>query len=180
MPRITPVSTNLAQGNIKEGYEMYLSRFGTIPKPIEMLSVSPGLFDIQLKRNHYLATQSNLSFSLLAHIRYLAACHLTYAFCKDFNKELIKRQGATEEDIRRMEKDPAQSLLEDNESAMLVFVVKALKDPSSITDEDITGLRSLGWTDKDMVEAMTQGVSMIDHAVMMQVFDMDSYCLANG
>jgi len=178
MPRITPVSTEDAQGIVKEGYEIFLTNYGTIPKPILMISVSPDLFDLQLKRNRYLATKSNLSFSLLAHIRYLAACHLDYRFCQDFNRDQLKRQGLTDEDLRKLEEDPSQSLLEEHEGAMLAFVIKALKAPSSITDEDINTLRTYNWTDRDMVDAMKQGVSMIDHAIMMQVFDMDPDCLA--
>ena len=177
MARITPVSPDNAQGNVKEGYEMFLTHFGTIPKPIQMLSVSPDLFDIQLKRNLYFATKSNLSFSLLAHIRYLAACHLSYRFCRDLNGNLLKKQGLTDDDLRKLEEDPSQSLLEENEEAMLAFVIKAIRAPSSVAEEDINKLRTYNWTDRDMVDAMTQGVSMIDHAIMMQVFNMDPDCL---
>lgn len=176
MARIKTVLPEQAQGIVQKSYDMYLKHFGVIPKPIEMLSVSPELLDIQLKRNRYFATGSNLSFSLLAHIRYLAAHHLAYGFCMDFNGELLKKQGLTEEDLRKLESDPANALLEENENAMLSFVIKAIKAPSSVTDEDITALRGMGWTDRDMVDAMTQGVSMADHAIMMQVFDISQHC----
>lgn len=176
MPRIDTVSPDQAEGIVKQGYEIFQTNFGTIPTPLKMLSVSPELFELQLNRNRYFATGSNLSFSLLAHIRYMAAHQLDYSFCMDFNGELLKKQGLTDEDLRKLEADPTQSLLEENEGAMLAFVVKALKNPGSITDADITGLREYGWTDRDMVDAMTQGVSMQDHAIMMQVFDMDPNC----
>nr|WP_320194117.1 hypothetical protein [uncultured Desulfobacter sp.] len=177
MPRIETVLPDQAQGIVKQGYDMYLTHFGTIPKPMEMLSVSPELFEIQLKRNRYFATQSNLSFGLLTHIRYMAALGLSYKFCIDFNKILLEKQGLDDEDLRRLEDDPCQSVLEENEHAMLTFVVKALKDPGAVANADILKLRALGWTDRDMVDAMLQGVSMSDHAVMMQVFDMDPNCL---
>ncbi|WP_020587541.1 hypothetical protein [Desulfobacter curvatus] len=44
-------------------------------------------------------------------------------------------------------------------------------------DAYILKLRELGWTDRDMVDAMIQGAIMADHAVMMRVFDMDPNCL---
>ncbi|HCY86737.1 MAG TPA: hypothetical protein DHV36_16525 [Desulfobacteraceae bacterium] len=177
MPRITPKSPETAQGSVKQGYEMFETRFGIIPEPLRMLSVSPALFDIQLARSNYFASQSNLSFSLLAHIRYMAARQLEYRFCTDLNKAILEKQGATEADFKAMEADPTQCLLEENEGAMLAFVVKAMKDPASITDQDVDALREFGWTDRDMVDAMAQGVSMIDHAIMMQVFDMNPHCL---
>ncbi|MCG8617110.1 MAG: hypothetical protein MI802_12895 [Desulfobacterales bacterium] len=177
MPRITPVTPETAEGSVKEGYEMFQKRFGIIPEPIRMLSVSPELFDIQLARSSYFATRSNLSFSLLAHIRYMAARQLDYSFCTDLNRALLEKQGMTEADFKAMEADPSQSLLEENEGAMLAFVVKAMKAPASVTNADVDTLREYGWTDRDMVDAMAQGVSMIDHAIMMQVFDMSPHCL---
>lgn len=177
MPRIETVKPDQAQGIVKKGYDMFLTHFGTIPKPMEILSVSPELFELQLQRNRYFATQSNLSFGLLTHIRYMASLGLSYGFCIDFNKKLLEKQGLSQEDFLNLGKDPFQSILEENEDAMLRFVCKALKNPGSVTNEDIEKLKGFGWTDRDMVDAMVQGVSMTDHAVMMQVFDMNPNCL---
>jgi hypothetical protein len=76
-----------------------------------------------------------------------------------------------------MEDDPSQSQLEENESAMLAFVVKAVKNPGSVTAEEVKKLKEMGWEEKDMVDALSQGVSMIDHAIMMQVFQIDQNCM---
>jgi alkylhydroperoxidase family enzyme len=177
MARINTVQPEKATGAIKEGYDMYVNRIGIIPRPMEMLSVSPALFELNLRRVHYFSTHPKLSFSLLAHIRYLVAHQLNYAFCMDFNKYVMKKQGLEEEDISRMEADPTQALLEENEKAMLAFVVKSVKAPGSVTDGEIQKLRELGWEDKDMVDALAQGVSMIDHAIMMEVFQIDQNCM---
>jgi hypothetical protein len=177
MALIDTVSPDKAKGSIKEAYEMFMKNMGMIPRPLEMLSVSPALFDIQLQRIRYFSKHPKLSFPLLAHIRYLVAHNLNYSFCMDFNKHMLKKQGISDEDIHKMEADPSQSLLEENESAMLAFVVKAIKNPGSATAEDVKKLKDLGWEDKDMVDALSQGVSMIDHAIMMQVFQIDQNCM---
>lgn len=177
MALITTVPKEEAKDVIKEGYEMFMERIGIIPKPMEMMSVSPSLFEIQLRRIHYFASHPKLSFSLLAHIRYLVAHNLEYRFCMDFNKHILKKQGLEEGDIRKMEEDPSQSLLEENESAMLAFVIKSVKAPSSVNGEDIQKLKELGWEERDMVDALAQGVSMIDHSIMMQVFQIDQNCM---
>lgn len=72
-----------------------------------------------------------------------------------------------------MEANPSKALLEENETAMLVFVIKAMKTPGSTTAEDITELKAVGWDEKEMVEALAQGVGMIDHAIMMEAFQID-------
>jgi alkylhydroperoxidase family enzyme len=177
MARINTVPLEKAEGSIKEGYDLFMKKIGIIPKPMEMMSASPTLFELQLRRTHYFSTHPKLSFALLAHIRYLVAHKLNYGFCMDFNKYVLKKQGLEEEDIRKMEADPSQALLEENEKALLAFVVTSVKAPGLVTDADIQKLRELGWEDKDMVDALAQGVSMIDHAIMMEVFQIDQRCM---
>ena len=173
MALINTVPPEQAEGIIQEGYELFMKRVGSIPKPLEMLSVSPALFELQLRRIKYLSQHPKLSFSLLAHIRYLVAHNLRYQFCTDFNKYVLQKQGVSEDDCKKMEQDPSQSLLEDHENAMLVFVVKSVKDPASVSKDDVENLKKMGWEDRDLVDALAQGVSMIDHSIMMQVFQMN-------
>ncbi|MCP4022128.1 MAG: hypothetical protein GY729_09825 [Desulfobacteraceae bacterium] len=177
MALINTVSPENAEGIIKEGYDMFIQNVGMIPKPMEMMSASPALFEQGIQRIHYFSKHPNLSFGLLAHIRYLAARALNYEFCTDLNKFVLGKLGVTEPDFEKMEKDPTQSLLEENEGAMLAFVVKSIKDPKSVTADEIEHLKELGWTDRDMVDALAQGVSMIDHSIMMQVFQFDQKCM---
>lgn len=178
MALINTASQETATGPVREGYEMYLENFGIIPKPMELLSASPDLFSLQLKRLRYYANHPRLSFALLTHIRYLVAHNLNYAFCMDFNQALLKRQGLGEEELKAIEEDPANSMLEENENAILAFVIKAVKEPKSVDEEEIGKLKNMGWQDRDLVDALAHGVNMIDHFIMMDVFKMDQNCLA--
>lgn len=177
MARITTVTPEEAEGVVKEGYDMFMKNVGMIPKPMEMMSASPALFSIQFERIKYFSKHPTLSFPLLAHIRYLVSHQLNYSFCMDFNGSVLKKLGAEDADLQAMIEDPERSMLEDNEKAMLVFVIKSIKAPGSVPDSDINQLRELGWSDRDMVDALSQGVSMIDHSIMMEVFQMDQNCL---
>ena len=78
-----------------------------------------------------------------------------------------------------MEADPTKSLLEEKESAMLTFVVKAVKKPSSVEAEEINRLKEMGWEDRDLVDALAHGANMIDHSIMMEVFQMDQDCIVS-
>ena len=177
MALINTISRQEANGIVKQGYEKYLNHLGVIPRPMEVLSCSPALFALQLERNAYFAAHEKLSFALLTHIRYLVSHNLGYRFCMDFNRHLLKKQGVEDEDIARMEEDPSRSLLEEDERAMLVFVVKAVKKPGAVTAKDIEQLRELGWTDRDVVDGLAHGVGMLDHAIMMEAFQMDQNCM---
>mgnify|MGYP002630228410 CR=1 FL=1 len=177
MALITTVAPEKAEGIIKEGYDMFTKNVGAIPQPMQLMSVSPALFELQLKRIHYFGKHPKLSFALLAHIRYLAAQTLEYSYCMDFNRHMLKKMGNDDDTIRAMESDPSKSMLEENESAMLDFVIRSMKKPASITAADIAKLKDLGWDERDMVDALAQGVSMIDHSIMMQVFQIDQNCM---
>jgi len=177
MALIKTVPPEEAQGSVKEGYEMFMQHLGIIPSPMEMMSVSPALFELQLKKIHYFSSHPRLSFSLLTHIRYLVAHNLEFRFCMDFNRFLLKKQGLSDEDIERMEEDPSASLLEANENAMLNFVVHAAIAPGSVTERNFYELKELGWEDSDILDALSHGVNMIDHAIMMQVFQMGQDCM---
>ena len=177
MALIKTVPHEQADGVIKQGYDMFLKNIGTIPKPMEMMSASPALFEFQLQKIGYYSKHPTLSFALLAHIRYLAAHSLNYKFCMDFNKLVLKKIGLGDDDIKAMEEDTSKSLLEEKDNAMLCFVIKAMKAPDSVTKEDIDRLKGLGWEDRDILDALAQGVSMIDHSIMMQAFQIDQHCL---
>jgi uncharacterized protein YciW len=95
----------------------------------------------------------------------------------DLNRHFLKKLGNDDDTIRAMENDPSRSMLEENESAMLEFVIRSMKKPTSVTAADIARLKDLGWEERDMVDALAQGVGMIDHAIMMQVFQIDQNCM---
>ena len=164
MALINTVSPEKAEGSIKEAYEMFMKNMGMIPRPLEMMSVSPALFDIQLQRIRYFSKHPTLSFPLLAHIRYLVAYNLNYSFCMDFNKHVLKKQGIGDEDIRKMEADPSQSLLEENESAMLAFVVKAVKIQTEtvvqVMGHQITDMGEQGKTEFRMFGEITDPLEL--------------------
>ena len=176
---INTVSVEEAEGNIKEAYDMFINNLGIIPKPLMMMSASPAIFEQQLQRINYYTEHPTLGFALLCHIRYLVSQNLNYRFCTDFNEHILKKQGLEDDDIRQMVADPTKSLLEEKDSAMLAFVVKAIKDPSANKAEEIKKLKEMGWEDRDLVDALAHGVNMIDHSIMMEVFQMDQDCLVD-
>jgi uncharacterized protein YciW len=82
----------------------------------------------------------------------------------------------TEEDIEAIEKDPSKAPLEDNERAMLAFVIKAIKAPDTIAKEDIDQLHDAGWADGDILDALSHGTNMIGSSILMKTFKMDMTC----
>ncbi len=167
---IQTTGPNDAKGDIRNGYEIFKKRGVDMPDPLKLMTASPGYFSIMLQRNLYYSNHPNLSFALLAHIRYFIASRLDYAFCRLFNRDQLIKMGMTREDFAAMGYDPNKSLLEKKEKKMLAFVVQAIDNPEGVNATDIDTLRAEGWTDGDIFDALAQGVGMSDHNIFMRVF----------
>jgi len=176
MALIKTVEPDQATGQTREIYDTMLKTAGTIPAPLKMASASPWMLDMFWQSIRYYSSHPNLGFGLLSAIRYLVAQQYDYLFCTGFNKNLLKMQGLTEEDIARMEEDPLQVPLDDRDQAMVAFVIKAVKTPEAVAAEDIDRLHELDWTDNDIMDAMAHATNMIGSSILMKTFKMDQAC----
>ena len=132
-----------------------------VPLPLIMMSTSPQLAKWQGDLLKYYMGQETLSFPLLTSIRYLTAKEHGHPFCTNFNAGMLQAMGLTPEALAEVEKDPTNAPLEDNEKALLAFVIKAIDNPSEVSDADIEGLRSQGWSDQAIFDALFHGASML-------------------
>lgn len=167
---IKTAAPETAEGDIKKGFELFKKRGIDMPDPLALITASPGYFSIMLQRNLYFSGHPTLSPSLLAHIRYFVSSRLAFSFCQIFNKSLILKMGMTEDEFSAMGNDPRKCLLEDREKEMLIFVLKAMDDPESIGSEDIDRMHREGWADNDILDALIQGVGMMDHNILLRIF----------
>lgn len=176
MAIIKTVSPEEAQGEVKKVYDIMLEHMGMVPSPMQMASASPGIFNLQWESIKYYSEHPALSFPLLSTIRFLVAEHLNYAFCTDFNKGILMKQGLTDEDIEELKQDPLKAPLEDNEKAILTFVMKAIASPDDVDQQDMDRLHDMGWTDRDILDALAHGTSMVSASILMKTFKMDMAC----
>ena len=76
----------------------------------------------------------------------------------------------SEEDIKALPSKPELAPLEEKDLAMLLFVMKGIKSPESVTREDMDRLHELGWSDTDIYDALHHGALMIGPSVLMKAF----------
>lgn len=82
----------------------------------------------------------------------------------------MKMQGMTEEDIRDLDSGPDSAPVEDRERVLLQFVLKALRSPEKVAREDVDSLLGLGWTERDIFDAVHHAVYMYGPSVLMKAF----------
>jgi len=176
MALIQTVEPEKADGQAKKIYDIMQQTAGTIPAPLQLASASPWLLNMIWQSIQYYSQHPKLGFGLLSAIRYLVAQHCEYAFCTGFNKKFLKMQGMSEEDIEKIQEDPLQAPLDDKDRGMLAFVMKAIKTPDAIANEDMAQLHDLGWQDSEILEALSHGTNMISSSILMKTFKMDQAC----
>ena len=176
MALIQTVDPAKAEGQVKEVYDFMQKNAGVIPAPLQLASASPKMLDSVWQSIQYYSQHPTLGFGLLSSIRYLVAQQYDYAFCTGFNKNMLKMQGLSDEDIEQMEKDPLQAPLDDKDRTMVAFVMKAVKTPGAVEKQDLDELHDQGWTDSDILDALAHGTNMIASSILMKTFKMDQTC----
>jgi alkylhydroperoxidase family enzyme len=176
MAIIQTVSPENAEGETKKIYDFLIQNIGVVPSPMQLASASPDILKSNFESLGYFSQHPTLGFALLSTVRFMVSKHLNFAFCTDFNKNLLKKQGMSDEDIDEMIKDPLEAPLEDREQTMLGFVMKAIKSPDAVQQQDMDQLHDLGWTDRDILDAVTHAANMVGLSILMKTFKMDLVC----
>ena len=59
---------------------------------------------------------------------------------------------------------------------MLGFVMKAIKSPDAVVQQDMDHLHDFGWSDRDILDALAHGTNMVGSSILMKTFKMDVVC----
>ena len=169
MFRLNYMTPETATNGIKEIYDNFPKETGP-PHPLQLMSASPGFLEAQYRIIQYFGNHPSLSFQLMSAIRLIAADIYGYDYCVNLNQTILSSMGATAGDLEVVLADVEYAPFEADEKAMLGFVRKAIQAPDTVRDEDVETLRSLGWQDADILDALAHGAFMKGHAVMMKAF----------
>ncbi len=159
-----------AKGKISEAYAIYPPPF-PVPEPVLLSSVSPELSYIQSQGIRYFMAHPKLDYGLMAMIRYIIACDIDFTFDIKMNSDILKQAGGmSEKDLENLRNNPEDARLEAFQKAMLLFVLKAIRTPKEVTQEDIDDLREHGWEDRDIYDAVNNAAGMLASDIIFKAF----------
>jgi alkylhydroperoxidase family enzyme len=162
-----------AEGKLAELYAEVEQMFGRVPNNARMLGVSPALLENQLQLMEHYMGHPTLSTPLLAMVRMLVSKACRSPYCQNLNSGILLKIGLTMEQIRAVQADPAQAPLDEKHKALLLFVLKSCDNPHSIAAEDVDQIRSLGWNETDILEAVAHGARMVGTNIIFNTFKID-------
>jgi uncharacterized peroxidase-related enzyme len=171
MTLIQTTSPETASGEVAAVYEQIKARFGFVPAVLQMRSASPTLLRLMMEGQAYYMQHPNLSAPLLACIRMLVSLRNRCDYCIDLNAGLLVNMfGWTMDQVATMRTDVNAANLNDKDKAMLRFVVGAVTDPFSVAAADLDALRALGWSDGDILDALSHGATMSASDILINAF----------
>jgi uncharacterized peroxidase-related enzyme len=172
IPTIKPQD---ATGQVAEIYAQMEQAIGRVPNAFQFYSISPPILENQWQSTGYYFRHPNLGLPLLATIRMLVSQANECDYCIGFNEALlIQRAGFTAEQTAAAKRNPADAPLGDKDKAMLLFVLKATRTPKLVTAADAEALRHLGWTDRDILEAVYHGARNVAVDILFNAFRIDN------
>lgn len=158
-----------ATGRLKEIYDIFPPELG-IPKTLQLYSASPELLNRQFGFISYFREHPRLSPAFSASLRYAVAVKSDHAACQLFNRNLLRKMGLEEYEIEALAQTRSDKPLEDDEKALLDFVLKAVDQPGSTTSQDIEAVKAHGYQESDLLDAMVMAGNMISSSVVWKTF----------
>ena len=171
MTLLQTISPATAQGETAQIYAQMKEAFGGVPNAMQIWSSSPFLLKQAWASVSYAMNHPTLSGPLLACVRMLVSQGNRCDYCIDMNAGmLVNRFGWTQEQVAATRADPAAADLPEREKAMLLLVLKAVRDAFSVSAADLDALRGLGWSDGEILEAVSFGARMVAGDIVFNAF----------
>ncbi len=163
-----------ASGAVAATYQEILKLFGRVPNALQIYSASPELLAQQWEAIRYFRAHPTLPAALLASIRMLVSKNNDCDYCVGFNEALLVNMcGQTPEQVAATKADPKATPLAPRDKAMLLFVLKATATPHAVGKPDLDQLRALGWTDRDLLDAVTHGARNAAADIIFNTFKIE-------
>ena len=171
---ISYVSEADAKDDVKAVYAEIKSIWGMVPEPIKGLSLNPKMLRNTWEMYKIMGENKGFSEKLGAMMRMLVAEKNNCEFCVGFNKGMLMGLlKVPEDEILALQKDPTSAKLPAKDKAMLLLMLKSASAPHDVNKADIDGLKKLGWSEKDIMEGVSQATHMVATALFIDTFKIE-------
>lgn len=141
---------------IREKARPILEKTGSLGEIFQLLAVDEKIYfatDEMVQK--YLLDKTLLPYDIKESIALLVSKENGCKMCVDVHKNIAKMLGLSEEKIEQILQGIDAMDLDAKEKALLNFCIKAAqKDNYKILKEEIESLNAMGWSDKEILEAV--------------------------
>lgn len=155
------IAPNEATGSVKAVYDKAEEKYGFIFNGIKMQSMAPETLASYVGIvASYDDTNLSHKFRMIAN-RFIANVDKSEYCVSLMSKAIEQKFGISKQELDEMVKEPSKVPFSEAEKALLDFILKVLTDSNSTSKDDIDKLSALGYSHRDIYDA-------IDFATMMQ------------
>jgi len=148
------VEDQAAQGIVKEAYEQLKSQLGLVPNLFKALSTWPEFLEANLKLlGAVMLADTKLPRSTKEMIATLVSGLNQSQYCVYHHSNFMKQYGVSESAAQQITGDYRKARLDEKTLKLLEYAEKVSRSAYKITDRDFETLRTLGWSDQEILEA---------------------------
>ena len=146
-------------------------KMGKVPPHWELFaSMNPTRFKMFLEEINYLTSHPHINPDFFTLLRYAVATDNGFEYCIHFNKAFLLGKGYTPEQITAMEGAEKTLPLDEAHQALFDAAMQALYQPESFTTEVIASLKTQGWNEADIFDAVDHGAFLFRFSKVLKAY----------
>ena len=146
-------------------------KLGHIPPHFELFAtINPLRFTMFLEEISYLTSHPHIQSDFFIMLRYSVASDNGFTYCLKFNQEWLLAKGYTMEQLHLLEGSEKLLPLDEKHQALFDAVHLALYSPERFTPEQVKKLKSAGWSDADIFDAVDHGAFLFRFSKVLKAY----------
>ena len=150
MSFLRTVSEHEATGDVAELYQKDIDRVGYLPNYSRTFSIHPDAYRAWRGLIASIAKPMDPRRYEIATVA--AARRLRSTYCSLAHGEILAEEHMEPSVVALIAKDPDHAPLDEIEAQIFRFATKVVEDATSVTEKDIADLRSIGLSDRDILD----------------------------
>ena len=146
MPFIEPIPEDEAEGDVAKMYAEGRTTFGYVPNLARVFSLRPAVFRAWLELNAAIKAHDLRRYELAT---LAAARRLRSSYCALQHGRILAQEFLSFEAVPRLPEG-----LDEADRAVMELAEKVVDDATSVTQEDVNRLRTLGLSDAEIVDVV--------------------------
>ena len=171
---ITPQVPEADRAHVEDVLAGVEQHMGFVPDGLRLYSMSPPLLDAFMGNIGYFSMGgTKLPQALTAMIRYLVSWNAHCHFCVDMNEGFLTSMGLDLDAIRACRDNPDNAPFDDKDKALLKLALQAVADPDSIGQAELDAVRTQGWADREIFDAIVQAANNRAFNYVLRTFNIE-------
>ncbi len=144
-------------------------KLGHVPPHWELFAtINPTRFKMFLEEINYLTSHPNINSDFFTFLRYTVATDNGFSYCIRFNREFLLAKGYRVEQLQAVEGTQKTLPLDERHQAPFDAAMKAVYTPELFTKALIESLKTIGWSDADIFDAVDHGAFLFRFAKVLK------------